>query len=127
MSALLFQFQSTLIVALMIFGALLARKNRKAHVRVMSFAMAWDIILILQIELTRYAVEKAISVGNNSIMLNIHVTLAISTVILYGVMIALGRKVLSGNNHFLAAHRNFGVLTLVLRILTYITSYSAVN
>ncbi len=127
MSALIFQFQSTLIVTLMIIGALQARKNRKSHVRIMSFAMAWDVILILQIEITRHAVEKAISVANNSMMLNIHVSLAVLTVILYVFMIILGRKILKGENSFLAIHRKLGVFTLVMRILTYITSYSVVN
>ncbi len=127
MSEIIFQFQSTIIVTLMIFGALLAKKNRRVHVRMMSFAIAWDVILILQIELTRHAVEKAIRVANNSMILNIHVSLAVLTVFLYIFMIILGRKVLKGDNKFLAAHRKLGVTTLIMRILTYITSYSVVN
>lgn len=111
----------------MIFGVLLAKKNRNLHVRVMSFAMAWDVILILQIELSRHAVEKAISIANNSMILNIHVSLAVLTVVLYGFMIFLGRKVLAGDRSFLAAHRKLGAVTLIMRILTYITSYSVVN
>ena len=76
MSALIFQIQSSLIVILLIGGALQAKKNRKSHQKIMSFAMIWDIVLILQIELTRHAVEKAIKIDSNSVLLNIHVSLA---------------------------------------------------
>lgn len=126
MSALIFQLQSTVIVVLLILGSLQAKKNRRLHVRMMSLAIAWDIILILQIELTRHAVEKAITINNNSAILNIHVLLAITTVILYGIMIFLGRKILQGNNSLIPRHKKLGLTTLVIRILTYITSYMAV-
>lgn len=126
MSAIAFQIQSSIIIFIMILGVLKAKRNRKLHIRLMSFAIAWDLILILQIELTRHAVEKAISVSNNSLLLNIHLCLAISTVVLYGYLIFLGRKILKGQNSYLPTHRKLGKITLILRILTYITSYFVV-
>ena len=126
MSAILFQLQSTFVVALLIFGALQAKKNRKLHQRMMSFAMAWDIIIILQIEITRHAVEKAMTVSNNTMMLNIHVALAVSTVVFYGIVFYLGRKVMQGHTHLIPRHKSLGKITLVLRLLTYITSFTAV-
>lgn len=125
MSAILFQLQSTCVVALLILGALQAKKNRKLHQRMMSFAMAWDIIIILQIEITRHAVEKAMTISNNTMILNIHVALAVSTVVLYAIVFTLGRKVMQGQTHLIAKHKNFGKITLVLRLLTYLTSFSA--
>ena len=58
MEAWWMQSQSLCIVLLMLAG-ILVRKNRKLHVRVMSVAMVWDILLILQIELSRSAILKA--------------------------------------------------------------------
>jgi hypothetical protein len=125
-SALIFQIQSTLIVALLIFGVLQAKKNRKKHQKIMSFAMIWDILLIVQIEFTRHAVEKAIQINSNSMMLNIHVALAISTVVFYGIVFYLGRKIMLGNNQLVPTHKNLGKVTLILRLLTYVTSFTAV-
>ncbi len=126
MSAALFQIQSSIVVVLLILGALQAKKNRRVHQRIMNFAMAWDIILIIQIELTRHAVEKAIQINSNSMVLNIHVALAITTVVCYGILFYLGRKIMVGNHQFIAKHKNLGKITIVLRLLTYITSFSIV-
>ncbi len=86
-------------------------------------AIAWDLILVLQIELSRGAIAKASEAMKNSMILNIHVSFAVLTVVLYGFMIYTGRKVLKGNNSIRQRHRMLGITTYTLRILTYITSY----
>lgn len=126
LSAILFQIQSIIIVGLLIWG-IRNSKNRKKHIQLMSYAIAWDILLILQIELNRHAVEKAVTLDDNSHWLNIHVSLAVATVIFYFIMIALGRKVLSGKTNLIPLHRKFGYFTFLLRILTLITSFVAVS
>ena len=125
MSAIVFQIQSTLILAILLYGVSLAKRNNKKHIRIMSLAMIWDIILILQIELNRHAVEKVISVSDNTISLYIHVFLAVTTVILYGAMTYLGRSVVAGKRHLIPLHKKLGFITLTFRILTYITSFIA--
>lgn len=120
------QLQSVLIVALMIYGITRARINRKLHVKIMSISMIWDVILILQIELSRQAILKATEALKNPILLNIHVSIAVTTVVFYVFMVLTGRKVITGNNALVNRHKLLGRITMILRILTLITSFMAV-
>jgi uncharacterized membrane protein YozB (DUF420 family) len=126
MSAIIFQIQSFLIVGLFYFGVS-KRKNRKLHIKIMSSAIIWDIILILQIELNRGAIKKASQAVTNPMMLNIHVSLALTCVILYIVMFYTGIKVMKGNNKIKAKHKFFGITTLVARTLVLVTSFWAMS
>lgn len=119
------QTQSFLIVALMIFGVR-QLPNRARHVKCMSTAMIWDIILILQIELSRSAILKASKAMSNPLFLNIHVSIAVLTVVLYGFMVTTGRKVLAGDRDLIPRHRKLGMATLAMRVLTFATSFLAV-
>jgi uncharacterized membrane protein YozB (DUF420 family) len=123
MSATILQIESSLIVMLMIFGVM-NRKNRKLHVRVMLSSIIWDLLLIAQIELSRGAIAKASKVITNPMILNIHVSLAISCVAMYCVVTFSGVKILKnkGNRNI---HKKAGAMTLILRMATYITSYWA--
>lgn len=126
MSVLIFQTQSVLIVALMLLGLYHIKKAKKdisKHIRTMKFAMLWDIALILQIELTRDAIAKASKIMSNSYLLNIHVSLALSTVLLYIFVFRTGQKVANGQRSLLKKHKFFGILTLITRIATLITSF----
>jgi len=128
-SATLFQIQSTLIVLLMTVG-IFYRKNRKRHIPIMVWCMIWDVLLILQIELSRGAIKKASQVPTNPIILSIHVSLALLTVIFYGAMIYTG-SILKSNVRASASikkrHKWLGITTYSLRLLTYITSFFAVT
>jgi len=124
-SAAVFQIQSLCIYALMVFG-ILKRKNRKIHVPTMITVLTWDIILILQIELNRGAVEKASKALVNPILLNVHVSFAVSCVIFYLLLIYTGRKLLKGSNEYRLRHRLFGWTAFTLRTLTLLTSFFAV-
>lgn len=126
MQTWLMQSQSLLIVVLLIVG-IYFRHQRSRHVKIMSFAMIWDIILILQIELSRSAILKASRAVENAMILNIHVAIAVTTVLFYGVMVFTGRKMLAGNQSIRPKHKLFGWTTLLLRILTFITSFWAVT
>ena len=126
MSAYVFQIQSALILVLLFLGIYFAKK-RKIHIRFMSLAVIWDICLILQIELNRDAIAKAteamVEMGSK-IMLNIHVSIAVTTVILYFVQIYLGTASIKNNRKsLLDRHKLFGYLTVTMRILTFITSF----
>jgi hypothetical protein len=124
-SAVVFQIQSILIYSLMIFG-ITQRKNRKIHIPTMIAVITWDILLILQIELGRSAVEKATRALTNPMILNIHISFAVSCVIFYFLLIYTGRKLLNGQNQFRTRHRICGWTALALRSLTLITSFYAV-
>lgn len=126
MEAWLMQLQSLCIVLLMLAG-IAVRRTRKLHVRIMSAAMIWDVILILQIELSRSAILKASKAVTNAMPLNIHVSIAISTVVLYGFMIYTGKALLSGRTEIRQKHKVLGYFTMSMRILTFITSFWAVS
>ena len=125
MEVWLMQTQSLCIVLLMVAG-IFQRKRRKLHVKIMSTAMIWDVLLILQIELSRSAILKASKAISNPMALNIHVGIAISTVVLYAFMIYTGRKLLVGQEYIRPKHRMLGYATFFMRLLTFITSFWAV-
>ena len=118
------QLQSFCILLIMIAG-IFWRRNRSRHIKIMSVAMIWDVILILQIELSRSAILKASKEINNHMALNIHVSIAVTTVILYGIMIYTGRKLLRGEP-VRKQHRFLGYTTFFMRVLTFATSFLAV-
>jgi len=125
MEARLLQIQSLSIVLLMLAG-IFVRRRRSIHVKIMSVAMVWDVLLILQIELSRSAILKASAAMTNTLALNVHVTIAISTVVLYIFMVYTGRKLLAGQNEIRPRHKFLGWTTLAMRILTFVTSFWAV-
>lgn len=121
MSSIIFQIQSVLIVSLMIYGVY-HRRNRFKHVKIMKTAIIWDLLLVAQIELTRGAVEKASKAMSNPMILNIHVSLAVSTVLLYILIAITGTKLKNGNEGIRKVHKTVGIITLTTRIATLITS-----
>lgn len=124
-SALVFQIQSVIIFSLMMVG-IAKRKNRNQHVPIMKTVLVWDVILILQIELTRGAINKASEAAINPMLLNIHVTFAVLSVVFYGLLVWTGRKLLAGDNSIRPKHKIFGWTAVVLRTLTLLTSFWAV-
>jgi hydrogenase-4 membrane subunit HyfE len=125
-SALIFQIQSILIVSLLFYGAY-QRRERIKHIKIMKTAIIWDLLLVAQIELNRGAINKASKALTNSFILNIHVSLAISTVLLYGIVFYTGTKLKNGNEGIRKYHKFLGLLTLTTRVLTLITSYLVVT
>jgi hypothetical protein len=125
METFLMQIQSLCIVILMGIG-IYFRRYQTRHVKIMSTAMIWDVLLILQIELSRSAILKASKAASNTMALNIHVSIAILTVVFYVFMIKTGRQMLQGNYKIRPRHKWLGWTTFSLRILTFITSFWAV-
>jgi cytochrome b561 len=121
-SAIVFQTQSALIL-LMLFVGVYFRRQTKRHVKIMTSAIVWDILLVLQIELNRGAIAKAVEVTQNKWLLNFHVSLAVTCVLCYGVMFFTGRQMLKQNFSWRSWHKNFGLLTLFLRVATFVTSF----
>lgn len=118
------QIQSLCILLIMIAG-IYWRRIRTRHIKLMAVAMIWDVLLILQIELSRSAILKASKALTNPIALNIHVSIAVTTVVLYGIMIYTGRRLLRGDP-VRKQHRLLGYTTFFMRVLTFATSFIAV-
>ena len=127
MSQIIFQAQSILIVILMLYAVSLVfgkNKNRYKHSKLMKLVIFWDIILILQIELNRGAIAKASKYTENAMLLNIHVSLALATVLLYFVTALIGKKVMDEKREdLIGKHRLIGRITVLLRLSTLITSF----
>lgn len=122
-SSIIFQVQSAIILGLLYFGAFTALKNRDRHTKLMTGAIIWDLILVLQIELSRKAINTATQVTTNSMLMNFHIAIAITVVVLYGFMYFYGRKILKGDNSKRKLHKILGIITLTLRTSTFITSF----
>ena len=88
----------------------------------MKAAIIWDLLLVAQIELNRGAIMKASKVVSNPTILNIHVSLAVSSVLLYGIIYYTGTKLSKGDEKIRKWHKGLGIVTLTTRILTLITS-----
>ena len=123
-STVIFQIQSFLIVAIMLLGVY-HRRNRKLHVKLMSTTIIWDILLILQIEVSRSAIATASKVMTNPLMLKIHLFFAVGSVLLYFFLIYSGRKLLKNENDIRPKHKVVGMTTVVFRIMTLVTSFWA--
>ncbi len=125
-SAVIFQIQSGLILTLMFVG-IYFRRNASKHMNIMRTVIVWDILLILQIELNRSAIIKASKAMDNRMILNIHVAIAVTTVVLYFVQIFSGRKLSKGDQSKRSFHKKIGITTTIFRTLTFITSFFAVS
>lgn len=121
-SSFIFQIQSVIIVCLLIYGVT-QRKNKYKHIKIMRFSIIWDLLLVAQIELTRGAIVKASKAMTNPLILNIHVSLAIGTVLLYALIFYTGTKLKSGDESIRAKHKIIGICTLTTRLSTFITSF----
>jgi hydrogenase-4 membrane subunit HyfE len=121
-SSVIFQIQSIIIV-LLLYTGLFNRRNRRIHVGIMSTAIIWDLLLVLQIELNRGAVEKAVKVAENATILNVHVAISVITVLLYLVLAYTGIRFLLGHKNLIHIHGYVGPLALILRTATLITSF----
>ncbi|MEK6623384.1 MAG: hypothetical protein AABY86_00355, partial [Bdellovibrionota bacterium] len=86
-----FQIQNAFIVAMLLWG-LKERYHRKRHVFIMSTAMLWDLVLVLQIQFARHAIQKAMQAPTNPLILNTHVALALTTGLLYVPIFLMGNK-----------------------------------
>lgn len=124
-TAIIFQVQSFLILSLILIGVYF-RRDRRKHVKLMLTAIVWDILLILQIELNRNAITTATKAMSNGMILNIHISLAVLTVLFYFAMLYTGNKFLNGDNKIRPLHKKLGWTTVALRILTFVTSFFAV-
>lgn len=122
-SQLIFQIQNFLIWALMVFG-ITKRKDRKLHPKIMTSVIVWDVILILQIELTRSAINKAVDLSSHKTwLMPVHLFFAVGSVVLYGITAYNGRRLLKGNESARKIHGPVGWITVFFRTATMITSY----
>jgi uncharacterized membrane protein YozB (DUF420 family) len=121
-SAIFFQIQSLIIFSLLTLGVV-KRKNKNIHTKTMLIAIVWDLLLVLQIELNRGAILKASKATTNPFILNFHVSMAVTCVLLYIFMLYSGKFLKIGEYKLRSLHKRFGFATYIIRFITLITSY----
>ena len=103
------------------------RHRRSVHPKIMAAAFTADVLLLLYIEFTLQAVEKVVGVekvaDDVGIILWIHAAISITVIVLYVVMIVLGRKLLRGDESVRSVHRRLGITFCVLRSANFVTSF----
>lgn len=123
------QLQSLMIVVIMLTGFIL-RKNGKWHGPLMAITIVWDLLLVAQIQWNRHAIQGAIEgvmkvEGHASFIMNVHLFFALSTVLLYFFMLYSGFVMKFFNQQMKCKnkHKLMGMVVLVFRISTLITSF----
>ena len=122
----LFQLESTAIILVLGFG-IYHRRNKKRHVQLMVTGIIWDLLLVVQVEVAREVVVVATKVGSNTLATNIHIGIAIATVVFYVLVILSGKSLYQGNLSLRNRHKFLGWTTFLLRILTFATSFTATS
>ena len=116
---------STFILGLVFYG-LWKRKDVAIHVPVMLAAFVLDVVLVLYIELTRGAINtfaESVQAPIGRELLLFHITVSLITIVLYGVLTALGFKIMKGERALLKLHRNLAGVFLICRLTNYVTSF----
>lgn len=122
---------STLVLGLIAVGLYFRHRRPDFHWRLMASAFAIDLVLVLYIELTRHAVETVVTGFRPFLWL--HAAISLSVLVLYVLLLGLGRRLLLMHAHRGGAsalpdmqartmHRNFGMLFCVMRGLNYATA-----
>lgn len=127
---------STMVLLILLTGVYF-RRRREIHTKLMTSAFVIDLALVLYIELTRHAVGTVTTQVRP--LLWFHAAISTSVLVLYVVMIVLGRKMLAGAEQSMASgagslnvgitgqtrtlHRNLGMTFLALRVVSYVTAF----
>lgn len=113
---------SFLILVLMFWGRSLHSKNRQLHIKVMSFVIAADLLLVGYLALFNQALSKIN--GDMSTLLIVHLFFALTTVLLYLRLIPIGIKLAKGDESQRIAMRQMDRLIVIFRTMTFVTSMS---
>lgn len=114
---------SIFICAILAYG-IFKRHERVLHVRVMSVAFALDLTLVIWLEFSREAVEKALALGGRDRpgpLLAVHITFAVLTIVCYLIQIYFGRKLLRGDESIRVKHRAGAAVFVFCRMANLVT------
>lgn len=111
---------STIVLLLIAVGVYYKRDTRR-HLRFMIAAFVIDVALVLYIEFSRQAVEKAVQSAGP--LLWFHILVSVGVLVAYVAQIQLGRRILQGFVATRALHLQLGLTFLCLRLVNYVTSY----
>jgi hypothetical protein len=111
---------SFLILLLLLYGRSLWNKNLIRHIQLVTLAMVLDVGLILYLTFAHDALSKVnLSMGR---LLAIHVCLALTTVVVYGLISHAGWRLYKGNGNYRKRLRRLDRILIPLRVLVLVTS-----
>lgn len=116
------------IFALIIYGTAIHHR-RMLHVKVMSLCFALDVALVLAVELLRGAVGKAVDTAagdagiENRTILMIHIGFSLLTLLMWGLQIYSGTKVLKNRMEYLGRHAKGAKVFLLMRFGNLVTAF----
>ncbi|MEC9283799.1 MAG: hypothetical protein VX642_13890 [Bdellovibrionota bacterium] len=113
---------SFVILVLLFWGRSLHSKNRELHIKVMSFVIAADLLLVGYLALFNNALSKIN--GEMSGLLIVHLFFAITTVVLYLRLIPIGIKLAKGDESQRPSMKQMDRIIIVFRTMTFLTSMS---
>ena len=115
------------LVLLLIAAGVATRKRTRLHLKLMTAAFILDVLLVLYIELTRHAVERAAAPDKHfTPLLWFHIAVSVGVLVAYVWQIQLGRRLLQGVVASRGLHLRLGITFCTLRLLNYVTSFMIV-
>lgn len=109
---------STIIFAALIFGVL-QRRNRRVHMTTMICCFIADVLLVLVIELSRQAIDAAVSQPDP--LLRFHVAVSVCAVFCYVVALFTGLQRRHGR--WVRTHRVNAAFFLLCRSANWVTAF----
>lgn len=113
----------SVVAIVLVFAAILNRRNARRHIPLILAAFAIDVGLVLAIELNRGAVKTVVAGG--PAILYIHVALAVTVLALYAHQIWCGIS-LAKRGERRKSHRAGAYLFVVCRLLVFATAFLVV-
>lgn len=97
------------------------RRDRHKHPPLMAAAFVIDLGLVLYLELTRGAIDRA--AGLASPVLSVHVGFAVTTLVLNIALVASGVALWRGAGGWRGWHRRLAGVFVVTRLATFLTAF----
>jgi hypothetical protein len=101
------------------------RRDPRLHVRWMTAAFCLDLALVVYIEGTRHAIEKAVAPAASIVW--IHAGLSTLALVGYVAQIVVGRRILAGGRASRRTHITLGLAFCLVRAMSYATSFTVVQ
>lgn len=124
----MFKILSPISVILIALGLVFRRDNSK-HIPLMLSAFTVDFILLIWIEFANHAVEKVVDEVQSTSMNGFtifHASISTVVLVLYGLLIYTGTKVLKDREKVIKLHKILAYLFIIFKLTNFITAFYVV-
>lgn len=111
---------SFLGLMLLVLGLAL-RRDRTKHPPIMVTAFVLDLVLVLYLELTRGAIDRATQLVSQ--LLTVHVSFAVSALVLNIALLVTGYRIYTGKAAGFTTHRRLACAFMACRVATFLTAF----